>query len=437
MNLKLRNTRKEKNNTAGITLIALVVTIVVLLILAGVSINLVLGDNGIITKAKETKIEQAHAQVKDAMALIYGDYQIEMLTAKENGTREIAKLASLKVASATARPENVSFLAYLISNEITDQDGVVNVQKLLGSKLDFGNGTGNSDVYKVENASGNYKLTYYDKEGKGTEIDTYGGDIASDPVDKTALKFLVNSGEDGIVVLPIAKYNDMENEVDWGDGTTGSDETVISTIKTELASLDGIKVAAAYPNGMAHIYSESNKEFVVTVKGECHFIGVWCEGVTKDKIIEVLQWGETGLDEIYLYDCPNLRKIASPTENSFSNMTNFDLAFENCTSLTSIPADLFENCPAVTSFLKTFAGCSGLTGIPTNLFANCPSVTCFESTFTNCSGLTGNAPDLWNRVQDGETNWYVGTPNGLNCFYGCTGLLNYENIPEYWKNVED
>ena len=37
----------------GITLVALVVTIVVLLILAGVSINLVLGNNGIIAKAKE------------------------------------------------------------------------------------------------------------------------------------------------------------------------------------------------------------------------------------------------------------------------------------------------------------------------------------------------------------------------------------------------
>ena len=37
----------------GITLIALVVTIIVLIILAGVSISLVLGDNGIITKAKE------------------------------------------------------------------------------------------------------------------------------------------------------------------------------------------------------------------------------------------------------------------------------------------------------------------------------------------------------------------------------------------------
>lgn len=39
----------------GITLVALVVTIVVLLILAGVAISLVLGDNGIINKAKAAK----------------------------------------------------------------------------------------------------------------------------------------------------------------------------------------------------------------------------------------------------------------------------------------------------------------------------------------------------------------------------------------------
>lgn len=39
----------------GITLVALVVTIVVLLILAGVSISMVLGQNGIVTKAKDAK----------------------------------------------------------------------------------------------------------------------------------------------------------------------------------------------------------------------------------------------------------------------------------------------------------------------------------------------------------------------------------------------
>ena len=49
----------------GITLVALVVTIVVLLILAGVSINLVLGNNGIIAKAKEAQRKSAEASQND------------------------------------------------------------------------------------------------------------------------------------------------------------------------------------------------------------------------------------------------------------------------------------------------------------------------------------------------------------------------------------
>ncbi len=53
--------RKNYSNQTGITLIALVVTIVVLLILAGVSINALFGDSGIINKAKDAqnKMDQA------------------------------------------------------------------------------------------------------------------------------------------------------------------------------------------------------------------------------------------------------------------------------------------------------------------------------------------------------------------------------------------
>ena len=53
----------------GITLVALVVTIVVLLILAGVSINLVLGDNGIIAKAKEAQRKSAEASQNDLIGM--------------------------------------------------------------------------------------------------------------------------------------------------------------------------------------------------------------------------------------------------------------------------------------------------------------------------------------------------------------------------------
>ena len=62
----MKNTlRKNK----AITLIALVVTIVVLLILAGVSINLILDDNGIIEKSKEAKLETRASQVEDEIGL--------------------------------------------------------------------------------------------------------------------------------------------------------------------------------------------------------------------------------------------------------------------------------------------------------------------------------------------------------------------------------
>ena len=52
-------------NKKGITLVALVVTIVVLLILAGVSINLVLGNNGIIARAKDAETKSAEASQND------------------------------------------------------------------------------------------------------------------------------------------------------------------------------------------------------------------------------------------------------------------------------------------------------------------------------------------------------------------------------------
>ena len=60
----------------GITLVAIVVTIIVLIILAGVSINLVLGDNGIITKAKYAKEQQEMAQIKEKLELVKGNIYI-------------------------------------------------------------------------------------------------------------------------------------------------------------------------------------------------------------------------------------------------------------------------------------------------------------------------------------------------------------------------
>lgn len=68
----------------GITLIALVITIVVLLILAGVSMAMVLGDNGILSKAKESKTAMNDASIREyiANAITY----VEMESLQSNDT---------------------------------------------------------------------------------------------------------------------------------------------------------------------------------------------------------------------------------------------------------------------------------------------------------------------------------------------------------------
>ena len=64
-----KSARRNYSNQTGITLIALVVTIVVLLILAGVSINALFGDSGIINKAKDAQNKMDQATQKDLDAI--------------------------------------------------------------------------------------------------------------------------------------------------------------------------------------------------------------------------------------------------------------------------------------------------------------------------------------------------------------------------------
>ena len=66
----LKNTLRRNK---GITLIALVVTIIVLLILAGISISMLTGQNGILTNASKAKNETGEAQIEEKVKLSVGD----------------------------------------------------------------------------------------------------------------------------------------------------------------------------------------------------------------------------------------------------------------------------------------------------------------------------------------------------------------------------
>ncbi len=81
---KLEKPMNKKNN--GITLIALVITIIVLLILAGVTIATIAGDNGILIRAKDASRETEIASVKEQAQLDISNWIAEEL---ENGRKGI------------------------------------------------------------------------------------------------------------------------------------------------------------------------------------------------------------------------------------------------------------------------------------------------------------------------------------------------------------
>ena len=81
--------KKEKKNK-GITLIALVITIIIILILAGVSLRLLLNQNGLLTRTKEAKEENIVADEKENVEIAYSSATIKKLgnSVNENDLQE-------------------------------------------------------------------------------------------------------------------------------------------------------------------------------------------------------------------------------------------------------------------------------------------------------------------------------------------------------------
>ena len=95
---------KKFKSQKGVTLVALVITIIVLIILAGISINFILGNNGIITIAKKAKENIELAKIEEETELNEVYTQLASSNIGSGGTNydAIAKLTEFKTAIANA-----------------------------------------------------------------------------------------------------------------------------------------------------------------------------------------------------------------------------------------------------------------------------------------------------------------------------------------------
>ncbi len=156
----------------GITLVALVVTIVVLLILAGVSINLVLGNNGIIAKAKDAETKSAEASQNDLKGM--NDLEDEM--DKQLGTYDPLK----SIPTKTLEEAKVDFVKEKTKVEFSDGNVIIpegfKIADVPASKVQNGvvieDKDGNQFVWVPVATIADYKRTAYSYNVATEETDT-------------------------------------------------------------------------------------------------------------------------------------------------------------------------------------------------------------------------------------------------------------------------
>ena len=159
-------------NNKGITLVALVVTIVVLLILAGVSINLVLGNNGIIAKAKDAETKSAEASQNDLKGMNSLIEQMESaLNGSGNGTgggsdtkvpaEATAETAPYFPDSTFTKKEGTIDTGLVIQDASGNEYVWVVVPKSLYNKAAYNNNTKNRPSSSTDYANIEYCLQQY------------------------------------------------------------------------------------------------------------------------------------------------------------------------------------------------------------------------------------------------------------------------------------
>ena len=126
--------------TKGITLIALVITIIVLLILVAVSIAMLTGENGILTKASTAKEQTTEAEFEEQV-------KIAVMSAKANTKGKIDKTLLKteleKITGITGVPENATTeLPWTVIKEkykvIINENGEIETEQEKTPQIDYG-----------------------------------------------------------------------------------------------------------------------------------------------------------------------------------------------------------------------------------------------------------------------------------------------------------
>ena len=384
--------RKKKN---AITLLALVITIVIMLLLAGVAIQMTMGENGLIAKSVQAQKEQAKAELYDTAKLSYMSLNAKAL---ENGQPSPQAELALSTTEFTSKYN-------VVGDDITDKKGNVIDTKI--NVLNIIQGTVAGGFTPGTTSGTTTPAESWPKTVGGVTIQE---EEKNDMIWKLKLKnnTRIYFGENDSIF-----YNIPPIEIDYGNGE-----------KEEITDLY---------NSYYKQYSAG--EYILKLKN----IRDFTIHSNEDYEVEILQWGKiTEKNEENYIKIPNVSKVYEPepdripiryVDAKFTEIPEWLFSkkitskvmsrFVDCKKITNIPENLFKNCLNVEKFEDTFSGCVGLTSIPEGLFKNNVNVKDFSAIFNVCTGLTS--------IPEGLFKNNVNVTNFEGIFLNCTGLTS---IPE-------
>ena len=330
----------------GITLLALVITIIIMLLLAGVVMQMALGENGLFVKATQSKQEQAKSELYETAKLEYLSLKTKAIEQGQQDPPVNAVLAS-----------NDFLTKYSVDgSNIKDKKGdIIDTRDNLLDKLE---GMSSSDV-PIEPSPQTYPEQTYPKTIDGVTIQ-------EQDKDKLILKIKIKEQ----IKLAIRKgiFNQDNVEVQWGDGQ-------YDTFKPSYSAGE-------------HEYYPGN--FIMKIKGAKSFKLINDENKYDKFEVTVLQWGKFEEDNIHyegnMIELNSVKDIKMPEPNDVTvNYRNALISsipedlfkykstrqnmsyFQNCPNITTIPEDLYKYNSGMTTAYNFFSDCN-ITNIPEGLF---------------------------------------------------------------------
>ena len=272
---------KKLTNNCGITLISLVVTIIVLLILVGVSIATLTGKNGIITQADNAKIETIVATVKENLSL----EEIERSIDEEEVTPETL-LVEGRVKRTVQQAEDGNYYMHYVLKE----DAVDGMQG-----LGKGNIASLKDVFVIDDK---LKVKYIGKSGK-----EYGDNIEEKILeDETKVRFSSKSFSE--YVSKISGVTEEEMKFKWMKNQT--------SLTIADSSVDSLEDLVFFPNLISlTIGDHSNNAPQITIMD-----GI--ENCTKLKKLTILYGPDKDYSAVSKLD--NLESFGRRGGNDYNNI---------------------------------------------------------------------------------------------------------------------